>query len=76
MVAGSGAALPARNALELEHDPQRGRDFGNVLLAFCRTPEQPGELPPGELGAVLRGQMLLDQHPHVGERLQRQHIRG
>jgi hypothetical protein len=35
----NGAALQTLHALELQHDPERGRDFGHVLLTFSRTPE-------------------------------------
>jgi hypothetical protein len=56
--------LLAFDALELQHDPQRGRDFGHVLLSFGCTLEQTGELAPCELGPVLGRQMLLDKYPH------------
>ena len=57
---------PACYALELQHDPKRGRDLGNVLLAFSGAPQQPGELALRELRAVFLGQMFLDQRSHVG----------
>ena len=31
-------------------------------------------MPPAELGAVLSGQVLLDQRSHVAERFQRQKV--
>ena len=62
------------HTLELQHDPQRSRDLGHVLLAFSGALKQSGELAPDKLRAVLSRQMLFDQRPHVGERLQRQYI--
>lgn len=56
--AGNGAALLTRHLFELQHDAQRGRDFGHVLLSFGGASQQPGKLPPRELGAVLGGQVL------------------
>ena len=56
------------DALELQHDLQSGRDLGRILLCLHGARKQRGELTPGELCALLSRQMLLDQHPHVGER--------
>ena len=36
MAAESGASLAAWHALELQHDPQRGRYLGGILLALSR----------------------------------------
>ena len=35
-----GAALPACDAIELQHDPQRDRDLSHILLAFSGAFEQ------------------------------------
>ena len=53
-------------ALELQHNPQRGRDLSHVLLAFSGAFEQAGKLAPGELRSVFLGQVFLDQDPDVG----------
>jgi hypothetical protein len=42
-------ALPARHALELQHDLKRVRYHCDVLLAFGGLPEQLGKLAPGEV---------------------------
>jgi hypothetical protein len=58
MIARSVAALLTLDAFELQHDPQRGRNLGHVLPAFGNAPQQAGELPPGELRAVLGRQVF------------------
>ena len=68
MVAGSGAALLTFDALELELDLQCDRHLGHVLPAFSGALEQPGQLAPGKLEAVLGGQMLFDERLDVGEK--------
>jgi hypothetical protein len=63
------------DALELQHDPECGRDLSHVLLkAFSGAFEQAGKLAPGELRSVFLRQVFLDKLVHVGERLQRQHV--
>jgi hypothetical protein len=42
------------DAFLLEHDPQRDRDLGHVLLSFGGAAERPGELAPAELRPVFR----------------------
>jgi hypothetical protein len=61
-------------ALELQHDLQRRRYLGYVLPAFGGALEQPGQVVPGELGAILSRQMLLYQRAYVGERLECQQV--
>jgi hypothetical protein len=63
-----GGPLLAWHALELQHDPQRRRHLGHVLLALSGAFEQVGKLAPGEFRAVFLGQVFLDQHPDVAER--------
>ena len=48
----SGAALLTFDTLQLQHDPQRCRYFGYVLLAISGTFKRPGKLAPSEFGAV------------------------
>jgi len=47
--------------LELQHDAQRGRDFGDVLLAFGHALEQSGKVPPDELAPVFDGQTACER---------------
>jgi hypothetical protein len=42
------SSLDLDDALELQHDPQRGRNLGHVLLSFGGAPKQAGELAPRE----------------------------
>jgi hypothetical protein len=42
------------DAFDLEHDPQRARDLGHVLLSFGGAAEQPCKLAPAELRSVFR----------------------
>ena len=67
---GDTLRLPARHALELQHDLKSVRHHCDVLLAFGGTPEQPGKLAPAELRAVFLRQVFLDQDPDVGERFE------
>jgi hypothetical protein len=57
----TGMARPRAAALSA------GRDLGDVLLAFSRTLEQPGQMAPGEFRAVFLRQAFLDRDPDIGE---------
>ena len=53
------AALPARDALELQHDLQCGRHLGHVLLPFSGALEQPARWRQENLKRCLGGRCFL-----------------
>jgi hypothetical protein len=55
------------NAFQRKHQPQRYADFQQVFLAFGCFCNLGRDVPPSRLAAVLFGQMLVDQIPHIGE---------